>query len=207
MYHIYHTEGIILASTATGESDRFFQILTPDLGLIPAVARGSRALVSKLKYHLSDHAHIQLDLVRGKEVWTITGVMPTDDGVPELTVSPYVMMLASFVKRLVHGQEPSHELFATMVAAWRLLAAVPQSIASDSTVHDVTYNAVSGMASDAIVLAAKLYILAFLGYASNVSVLARVGDTPFCAETVMIVTANKGVATREVARSLAETHL
>ncbi|NTV44897.1 MAG: DNA repair protein RecO [Candidatus Yonathbacteria bacterium] len=190
MYHIYHTEGIILASTATGESDRFFQILTPDLGLIPAVARGSRALASKLKYHLVDHAYIGLDLVRGKDVWTITGVMPFPEHSHDTDVRPEMIRLSSFIRRLVHGQEPSHELFHTVFSVKTYLNESP-----------------SDEERDIILLSVYVHILALLGYASNLSGLEKIGETSFGVDTIERVRAQQHAITRDVERILSETQL
>lgn len=111
MYHIYHTEGIILASVGTGEADRFLHILTPDFGLIGVVARGSRLTRSKMKYHLTEYRHVAIDIVRGKSVWTLTGIQPLGEKMGDMNDTIYAAGFARFVRRLVHGEEKNAELF------------------------------------------------------------------------------------------------
>jgi len=193
MYHIYHTEGIILASTPTGESDRFFQILTPDLGLIPAVARGSRALTSKLRYHLVDHAHVGLDLVRGKGAWTITGALPrmTTEQVP-MTIEMRVAMvrLSSFIRRLVHGEERSHELFSLV-----------------TSFQKISMEYVSPDDREYLFLGGCIHVLSILGYGSEDALINSIAKTPLSMDIIEMVASSQKDIRHEINRALGETQL
>ncbi len=70
-YHIYQTEGFILSSISVNEASRYLSIYTKDLGLIRALAQGSRNLRSKLKHSLQDLSFSKVSFVRGREIWRI----------------------------------------------------------------------------------------------------------------------------------------
>jgi len=75
-YHIHHTEGIILGSVNTGESNRFLYIFTGELGRVGAVAQAVRGLPSKLRYSLQDYSLVRADMIRGRTSWRITSAQP-----------------------------------------------------------------------------------------------------------------------------------
>ena len=75
-YHIHHTEGIILGSVNTGESNKFLYLFTGKLGRVGAVAQAVRGISSKLRYSLQDYALVRADMVRGKTSWRITSAQP-----------------------------------------------------------------------------------------------------------------------------------
>jgi DNA repair protein RecO len=189
MYHIYHTEGIILASTATGESDRFFQILTPDLGLIPVVARGSRALGSKLRYRLTEYAHIDIDVVRGKDVWTLTGVLPMDDTPIDPRAYGSMSDASMMLRRLIHGSVPSPEIYTDT----RALRALVSARSIDDT--------------EALLLAFRVRILAVLGYAPSDTDISTILQHPLADACTAISPSSRARIARIVSQALLETQL
>lgn len=191
MYHIYHTEGIILASVPTGESDRFFHILTPDLGLIPVVARGSRALASKLRYHLVEYGHVGLDLVRGKDVWTLTGVLPMEDARPLTSIGHTGMRrLSVFARRLIHGEGTLLDVYTDTLAFRHMMEDVQDTGVAES-----------------IFLAFQIRFLASLGYASPDEVLTSIVATPFDTDIVGIIKLHHVRIRSIIDDVLKETHL
>src|ERR1035437_4083782 len=74
MHHIYTTKAIIIKSVPIGEANKYYFLLTEDLGFIRASAQGVRLDKSKLKGHLQEFCLVKISLVKGKEVWRITGV-------------------------------------------------------------------------------------------------------------------------------------
>lgn len=113
-HHIYHTRGIILASNAVGESNRFYKIFTEDLGLVGGSAQSVREGKSKLRYTLQDFSFVTVDLVRGKEVWRIVSAgthssldnIKKDDSRLKLFASHCALL-----SRLLHGEGRDQELF------------------------------------------------------------------------------------------------
>ena len=126
-HHIYHTRAIVLSNVATGEANRFYKLLTEDLGLVGAVAQGVREGKGKLKTMLQDFSCIKVDLVRGKEVWRIISVMEECPlrGLKEKKENMVLFArMASLVRRLVHGEGRNDELFQDMLAVQDLLETV-----------------------------------------------------------------------------------
>ncbi len=118
MHHIYNTKGIILSSFGVGESNKFFNIFTKELGLIQATAQGVRKVTSKNRYGLQDFSVSNLSLVRGREIWRITNVAPKENLFflfsktykQGLSVD-FVVGIFRFLQQLIHGEEKNKELF------------------------------------------------------------------------------------------------
>lgn len=111
---IYHTRGIILSSTEAGEANRYYRIFTEDYGLIGALAQSVREEKSKLRYVLQDLSFINVDLVRGKDIWRITGATSLQHF--ESLKTNYAQLkffarLAALILRLVQGETPDKKLF------------------------------------------------------------------------------------------------
>jgi len=75
-YHVYTTESLILKGNSNREADGYFSILTRDLGVITAGAKGVRLLRSKLAPSLLEASYSTLSLVRGRYSWRIIGGTP-----------------------------------------------------------------------------------------------------------------------------------
>lgn len=116
-YHLYQTEGIVLSGANVGESNRYYHVLTRELGLVVASAQGVRELKSKLRYHLNDFSYVTLGLVRGKDFWRITSAererrfehIFSDERKRSL-----VATIAQFLKRFLHGEEENEKLFSAV---------------------------------------------------------------------------------------------
>jgi len=123
-HHIYHTRGIILGSVPIGESNRFYKIFTEELGLVGASAQSVRKEESKLRYVLQDFSLINVDLVRGKEVWRITSA---GEEVSYWALKGDSVRLKLFARscallsRLIHGEGREDELFNDLLGALNFL--------------------------------------------------------------------------------------
>lgn len=124
-HYIYNTEAIILRGFDVGESSRFINILTKDLGLIGAKAQGLRELKSKLRYSLQDFSHSQVNLVRGKDIWRITSASKKDSYdelfLDKSKILVFVEVL-SFINRLIKGEEHSKDIFDLVLSSALFLA-------------------------------------------------------------------------------------
>ena len=113
-YRIYHTDGYIIDSSNSGESNKVFTILTSELGTIIAIAQGVRKLQSKLRYSLQDLTYAKFALVRGKEIWRITGaekiVNIYDKKVP-VQIRQFLARVLVFIKRLSPGEAVNKKVF------------------------------------------------------------------------------------------------
>ena len=193
MHHIYHTEGIILSSTETGESAKYYHILTKDLGMIVASARGVRKLSSKLRFVLQDFSYVKLDLVRGKDFWRITSAGKTGklEGLSRNTECLRVMNnIFRLLKRLMAGEEPNHKLFMDTLKGFSFL----EDKAHSQNIQNI----------EVIIV---LRILEKLGYIGNKKSLVGLSSSPFEERMVLEAAHKRKDILREINRALKETHL
>jgi DNA repair protein RecO (recombination protein O) len=192
-YHIYATEGIILSSNLAGESNRFYHILTKDIGLIGVWGQGVRKLESKLRYNLDDFSYVRVHVVRGKNLWRLTDVE---------TISTYTGVRSNIEKRLVMGR------MAALVK--RLLEE-----GADSRVYDLFVEAVSELNKErwyrktlsAFELLFVLRLLSHLGYGMG-SVPKELAETSMWDDdTLDMVTRQKTALTKIANMSLQHTHM
>jgi len=122
-HFIYRTEAIILGEMPSGEDNRLYFLLTKDLGLVLAEARGVRLLKSKLRYNLYLFASVQIELVRGKNIWRVVNVYPNGSGTSFVSPNGDIFArLSQLIRRLVHGEEENGKLFNEMFSARELLS-------------------------------------------------------------------------------------
>lgn len=83
-------------------------LFTKEFGMIGAVAQGIRLSKSKLKYHVQDFNFSNVSVVRGKEVWRLTGA-----GEIENVNKPSILQIKilKLLRRLLHGEEKNEKLF------------------------------------------------------------------------------------------------
>jgi recombinational DNA repair protein (RecF pathway) len=190
MYHIYHTEGIILASVGTGEADRFLHVLTPDFGLIGVVARGSRLTRSKMKYHLTEYRPVVIDIVRGKNAWTLTGISPKGEKMSGVSDTLYAAGFARFIRRLVQGEEKNGDLFHVVKT---FLLELPTMRGKEE--------------KEQWYLAGCVAVLDILGYALPEEKLAIRKDMTFSRTHIVYVEQHEELVRDAIASALAESHL
>jgi recombinational DNA repair protein (RecF pathway) len=107
MHHIYTTPAFIIHSTQHGEAGKFLMMFTKDFGMIGATAQGIRLIQSKLRYHTQDSSYSNISIVRGKEVWRLTGAQ-------ELAYQKnniLYLKILRLLKRLLQGEERNEKLF------------------------------------------------------------------------------------------------
>jgi len=140
MHVIHHTQGFILCSRNVREADKVFYIYTRDFGLVMALAKAVRKLSSKLRYNLQDFYYVNLDLVRGREIWRVThaqkcvgdrpyllgGSVPTKHNLnlnwaQNRSVFLFLTNFFRLLRRLVPGEEPNIELFNHLVDVYKFL--------------------------------------------------------------------------------------
>lgn len=114
-HHVYTTRGIVLALRPTRESDRAVTVLTRELGLIRASARGLHGGHSKLASSLLELALVRISLVRGKHSWRVTTVGLERNLASELRPRREALQAlaraAGLLQKLVRGEEKHPELY------------------------------------------------------------------------------------------------
>jgi recombinational DNA repair protein (RecF pathway) len=105
----YTTEGFILESYDQGEHDRAFKVFTKDFGMIICHARSVRKLESKLRAHLLPRTISLLTLVKGREVWRLTGAERKN------IETPFIDELGELVKRFIRGEGAHKSLYKRLL--------------------------------------------------------------------------------------------
>lgn len=124
MHHIHHTHGFVLSSRNMGEANKMLTIYTREMGLVKAVAQGIRLNKSKLRFTLQDFSYVNVDLVRGKEMWRVTSAKHITS-FPLARVSYLslllIMRVSKLLERLCNGEGPSENIFDDFIQALYLL--------------------------------------------------------------------------------------
>lgn len=116
-HHQYHTDAFVLGSIPVGESNRYIDLFTADLGRVRAFARSVREGRSKLRFSLQDFSLTEVSLVRGKEMWRVVGARLKHsvhyDISNQCGERDTMLRLFHLIKRLLNGEEENKPLFAT----------------------------------------------------------------------------------------------
>ncbi|MBV9349713.1 MAG: recombination protein O N-terminal domain-containing protein [Patescibacteria group bacterium] len=143
------TEGIVLSRHATGEGSLRILLYTQELGLASVLAKSAREERSKLRPHLQVGSRAMFTLVKGKDVWRVTGATSSKNFHFVLQAhAPAQRALARVimsVRQFVHGEGANRELYAAVRGFFDSVAAMPEL-------------------ADAAETLAVLRILAALGY-------------------------------------------
>ena len=192
-HHIYHTEAFILGGRNSGEADRMVFALTPSLGLLHVHARGVRLARSKLRHSLYDFAHADISLVKGREIWRVTGARELsrkESLFASLEHTALYARIGALIRRLVVGEEADPKLFAEMKNLHAVLS--------------------SGAEIDLVPLETLLVlrVLGTLGYMNENPFVSDLGIAEeLSVDAVKKVESNHMTALALVNRSLAELHL
>ncbi len=115
MYTKHTTEALVLSSWNSGEANRVYTLLTPDLGKVHARAHGVREMKSRHRHALQTLSHVDVSLVRGKTGWKVTNVVSRHSFWTLLASDKEKLALLSRVagltRRLVAGEGGSHSVF------------------------------------------------------------------------------------------------
>ena len=194
-HNIYKTEAIILGSKNSGESNRLLFLLTKELGFIIALSQGVRNLKSKLRYGLQDFNLINLELVRGKEVWRVTSAEIIKNYSKSLLGDEHKAKSAGRIflvlRRLMHGESKNRELFED----------VSQFL---SFIEKEDLNSEKLLLLEILV---NLRILNHLGYGSNEESIKKFLSGNINLELIDSLLAVRKKAVIEVNRALEESHL
>ncbi len=104
----YTTKAFVLNEYEQGEADKVFKLFTREFGVLFALAKSVRKLESKLRFHIQKTKEINVTLVKGKELWRLTGVEAMEEMHKE---SASVCLL---IERFVRGEIPQRKLFDHM---------------------------------------------------------------------------------------------
>lgn len=132
--HLHTTHAFILGSAPYGEAHRLLDLFTEAHGRVRALARSVRREHSKLRFHLEPLSFATVSLVRGKELWRVTGAMKDEVTAPitKLQNGRFVAGNAvRLLRRLLQGEEANRELFFVLRDAVSFLGAPTHSLSSE----------------------------------------------------------------------------
>jgi DNA repair protein RecO len=184
-HHIYKTPGFLVHSSPHGESGKYFLVFTRDLGMVGTTAQGVRLSQSKLRYYTQDFSYSLFSLVRGKDIWRMTGAKELEEAgeIKEENKKLWVQILM-LVKRLVPGEEQHKDLFEVI---GKVHAYLSEHVAEKDTVEYLTV----------------LRILHVLGYVSS----QEYNGTEITEEILQKVRAHKEAILREINHGLKQSQL
>lgn len=112
---IHHTRAIVLGCSPRGEHDAAITFFSEQFGRVTARALGIRKESSKLRYSLQPLTHAHIALVRGRDIWRVTGANVIDQPYQRLSDAPEVrtclVRVLGTVRRLVVGESSHPELY------------------------------------------------------------------------------------------------
>ena len=168
--------GIVLGGFPSGEGSVRVRIYTDQAGLISAHAKSAREERSQLRAHLEPATYGHFSLVKGKDVWRVTGISGTKNAHFALAgnaeAERSLARVISFVRQFVRGEGSDPYLFA---ALWDFVTALPKDAA---------------LAKDAE-CATVLKILAVLGYVEDTERIAPFLNRPYGPELLRAVGASR----------------
>ena len=194
MHHIYTTKAIIVKSFPIGEANKYYFLLTQDLGFIKASAQGVRLDKSKLKGHLQDYCMVSISLVKGKDIWRITGIetITRGDFLKDINKLIAIKNIFSLLLRLLHGEEKNEQLFFSVESFYNFLFKNKLSEDNIKSLETITV----------------LRILYHLGYfKKSFDLFDFVKDDELSINTLNLFENKKNVAILDINNALNETHL
>jgi len=205
MYHIYHTEGIILGSKNYGEAGKYYSIFTRDLGMVYASAQGVRKMSSKLRFILQDFAYLKIDLVQGKDFWRVTSASKTNK-LERLSKNPETFKIfyniTSLLKRLLTGVEKNELLFTDLIKGLSVLE--NENTKEPTRPHE---DLGTGGNLQNIEIIIVLRMLNNLGYIGGNEALQNLIKSPFEENLIFEATKKRKQILSQINKALRETHL
>lgn len=154
--HEVHTRGVIISRFSAGEGSVRAALFTEHLGLVTGFAKSAREERSKLRPHLVVGTIGHFDLVRGRDIWRVTGATATRNAYFAHTTCREVQQVAvryiALLRTLIQGEDRDEEVFR---AVWDFLTAL-HTVPEAMLVHAERF--------------AVLTLLAHLGYVSREAV-------------------------------------
>lgn len=194
MHHIYTTKAIIIKNISIGEANKYYFLITSDLGFIRASAQGVRLDKSKLKGHLQDYCKVSISLVKGKDTWRIVGIETIEHSsfLKDINKLIAIKNIFSLLLRLLHGEEKNEPLFYSIESFYDFL--VNNKLSQDNIKNLETITV--------------LRILYHLGYfKKSFDLFDFVKNDELSIDVLNLFDNNKNLAIQDINNALNETHL
>ncbi|PJE74592.1 MAG: hypothetical protein COV01_00995 [Candidatus Taylorbacteria bacterium CG10_big_fil_rev_8_21_14_0_10_41_48] len=192
MYSVYTTAGFVLGSAERGEANKIYSIYTKDFGLVCASAQAVRLEKSKLRYNLDDFTHGHFSLVRGKELWKLTGSEREGNIVSSVEARRVIARVLNLVRRLVHGEEKNLSLFSSLITMM-------------NRAHKFSTDSKDLVSFELLSLMRVLYSLGYVGLVDGLDESIFSGE--ITDEMLSIISKKKGNILMYVNRAIEQTQL
>jgi len=194
MHHIHHTHGFILSSRNRGEANKMLAIYTREMGLVWAAAQGIRLHKSKLRFTLQDFSYVNVDLVRGKELWRVTSARHITSFPLARSNMQSILLIArvsKLLERLCDGEIANENIFDDFIQALYLLD-------SDNTLSTQ---------KEALELHLVLRIMNSLGYIGDSAILSKYLSSSFDPNKTEMLLKDRQSIIAHINKALSESQL
>jgi len=118
MHTLHTTKAFVLQSYPHGESNKTYKLLTREKRLLYAHGQGVRELKSKNRYALQTGCLLEVTLVRGREVWRITGARDPIAATSQESVV-YKRKILHLIGNMLAVEDPVEEVFDVLSEGYR----------------------------------------------------------------------------------------
>ncbi len=118
MHKLHTTLAFVLKSYPHGESNRVYKLFTRELGLLYAHGQGVRELKSRNKYSLQTGDLSEVTLVRGKNVWRITGAKSVHFFTFSKRSKIVKGKILDFIGKSMQAEDVSHDVFDIIISGY-----------------------------------------------------------------------------------------
>ena len=119
MHHIHRTQAFVLKSFPIKEADRSVILLTENLGVILAIAQGSRKMESKMRQSIQDFSLLNVALVSGRTGWRLINAGFIKNFYKNLSnekLRESICKVFNLINRLVAGEMEDETIFRKLLA-------------------------------------------------------------------------------------------
>jgi len=124
-HHTYTTPAFVLHGIDVGEGSRSLLLYTRELGLVYGLARSVREARSKLRFGLQPFTLAEVSLVRGRNVWRVTGareILSYQYALRDHQEKALVVVrVMAFMRRLIRGETPEQYAFELLEKGFSFL--------------------------------------------------------------------------------------
>lgn len=190
---IYQTKAIILKTKNMRESNKLLVLYTERFGVIYAAMQSVRELKSKMKYHSNTLSLVTVDLVRGRDIWRITGIHEQYSSLVFAVQESYPLLhrFAVLLLRLCRGEDAHQQVWDDILALYTY------------TQENETLNTETFAALEIIFVARLLY---FLGYWDSEESFI-ITENPCDTELFSIVLNNKKKYIQRINQGIVDSQL
>ncbi len=184
---------IVVARRSAGEGSVRISLYTDSLGLISALAKSAREERSKLRPHLQVGTTGVFSLVKGRDVWRVTGATSTENSYFALagkkSAQEAAARVIAIVRQFIRGEGSDPYLFSVLFGFFRALPEMEEEYALEAE------------------CVAVLRVLAALGYVREDPHMTSFLDISYDAATLKQVRVSRASLVRLINEAISESGL